>query len=39
MRAPVIWDGIVKNLALQAVYAAVFGSAAWARFSTRDVTS
>lgn len=39
MRAPVLWDGIVKNLALQAVYAAVFGSAAWARFSTRDVTS
>nr|WSX77419.1 ABC transporter permease [Streptomyces sp. NBC_00899] len=39
MRAPVIWDGIVKNLALQAVYAAVFGSAAWARFTTRDVTS
>lgn len=39
MRAPVIWDGIVKNLALQAVYAAVFGSAAWARFTTRDITS
>ena len=39
MRAPVIWDGIVKNLALQALYAAVFGSAAWARFTTRDITS
>jgi ABC-2 type transport system permease protein len=39
MRAPVIWTGIVKNLAVQAVYLAVFGSAAWARFTTRDVTS
>lgn len=39
MRAPVIWDGILKNLALQAVYAAVFGSAAWARFTTRDITA
>ncbi|WP_329175727.1 ABC transporter permease [Streptomyces sp. NBC_01477] len=39
MRAPVIWTGVVKNLALQAVYAAVFGSAAWARFTTRDITA
>lgn len=39
MRAPVIWSGILKNLALQAVYAAVFGSAAWARFTTRDITA
>jgi ABC-2 type transport system permease protein len=39
MRAPVIWTGILKNLALQAVYAAVFGSAAWARFTTRDITA
>ncbi|NUS16554.1 MAG: ABC transporter permease [Streptomyces sp.] len=39
MRAPVIWSGILKNLALQALYAAVFGSAAWARFTTRDITA
>ncbi|SHN21230.1 ABC transporter permease [Actinacidiphila paucisporea] len=39
MRAPVIWTGILKNLALQFLYAAVFGSAAWARFTTRDVTA
>jgi ABC-2 type transport system permease protein len=39
MRAPVMWSGILKNLALQAVYAAVFGSAAWARFTTRDITA
>jgi ABC-2 type transport system permease protein len=38
MREPVLWDDLVKNLELQALYAAVFGSAAWARFSTRDVT-
>ncbi|NJP47754.1 ABC transporter permease [Actinacidiphila epipremni] len=39
MRAPVIWSGVLKNLALQAVYAAAFGSAAWARFTTRDITA
>lgn len=38
MREPVLWDDVVKNLELQALYAAVFGSAAWARFTTRDVT-
>ncbi|WP_253195398.1 ABC transporter permease [Streptomyces sp. JHA26] len=39
MREPVYWDDLVKNLGLQALYAAVFGSAAWARFTTKDVTS
>ncbi|WP_030904021.1 ABC transporter permease [Streptomyces sp. NRRL F-5126] len=39
MRAPVLWDDVVKNLVSQAVYALVFGSAAWARFSTKDVTA
>jgi ABC-2 type transport system permease protein len=29
----------VKNLGLQALYAAVFGSAAWARFTTKDITA
>ncbi|KQX84091.1 MULTISPECIES: ABC transporter permease [Streptomyces] len=38
LRDPVRWDEIVGNLGLQAVYAAVFGSAAWARFTTRDIT-
>ncbi|MFC4033043.1 ABC transporter permease [Streptomyces polygonati] len=37
LRDPVPWPAITKNLALQATYAAVFGSAAWARFTTRDV--
>lgn len=39
MREPVYWDGLVKNLELQALYAAVFGSAAWARFTPKDITA
>ncbi|MXM62379.1 ABC transporter permease subunit [Streptomyces sp. HUCO-GS316] len=39
MRDPVYWDDLVKNLELQALYAAVFGSAAWARFAGKDVTT
>lgn len=38
LRDPVYWDQLQKNLGLQALYAVVFGSAAWARFTTRDVT-
>ncbi|MEV7977506.1 ABC transporter permease [Streptomyces sp. NPDC086519] len=39
IRDPVYWDDLVKNLELQALYTAVFGSAAWARFTTRDITA
>ncbi|MFC0600610.1 ABC transporter permease [Streptomyces palmae] len=39
LRDPILWDGVVKNLGLQALYVAVFGSAAWARFTTRDITA
>ncbi|MFZ4154238.1 ABC transporter permease [Streptomyces pseudogriseolus] len=39
MREPVHWDDLTKNFGLQALYAAVFGSAAWARFTTKDVTA
>ncbi|GGV18229.1 ABC transporter permease [Streptomyces filipinensis] len=39
MRDPVYWDDLVKNLGLQALYAAVFGSAAWARFTTKDISA
>ncbi|KES08035.1 ABC transporter permease [Streptomyces toyocaensis] len=39
MREPVHWDDLTKNLGLQALYAAVFGSAAWARFTSKDVTA
>ncbi|WP_372345176.1 ABC transporter permease [Streptomyces sp. KL116D] len=39
MREPVYWDDLTKNLQLQALYAAVFGSAAWARFTAKDITA
>ncbi|MEO3978504.1 ABC transporter permease [Streptomyces sp. CAU 1734] len=39
LRDPLYWDEVVKNLGLQAVYAAVFGSAAWARFTAKDISS
>jgi ABC-2 type transport system permease protein len=39
MREPVYWDDLVRNLGLQGLYAAVFGSAAWARFTTKDITA
>lgn len=39
MREPVHWDDLTRNLGLQALYAAVFGSAAWARFTTKDITA
>jgi ABC-2 type transport system permease protein len=39
MREPVYWDELAKNLGLQALYAAVFGSAAWARFTGKDITA
>ncbi|MFJ9119723.1 ABC transporter permease [Streptomyces sp. NPDC102394] len=39
MRDPVYWDDLTKNLGLQALYAAVFGSAAWARFTAKDITA
>ncbi|MEU1038251.1 ABC transporter permease [Streptomyces sp. NPDC005907] len=39
MREPVYWEDMVRNLELQALYAAVFGSAAWARFTGKDITA
>ncbi|MGP4009625.1 ABC transporter permease [Streptomyces sp. 4N124] len=39
MRDPIYWDDLVKNLGLQGLYAAVFGAAAWARFTTKDITA
>lgn len=38
LRDPVYWDDLLDNLRLQGLYAAVFGSAAWARFTGRDIT-
>ncbi|MEU2334946.1 ABC transporter permease subunit [Streptomyces sp. NPDC013172] len=39
VRDPVYWHDLIRNLELQALYVAVFGSAAWARFTTRDITA
>ena len=39
LRDPYYWDEILRNLGLQALYAAVFGSAAWARFTAKDITA
>ncbi|MHB1536133.1 MAG: ABC transporter permease [Acidimicrobiales bacterium] len=37
LRSPVRWHDMGRDLLLQAAYVAVFGSAAWARFTTRDI--
>ncbi|MDX3098615.1 ABC transporter permease subunit [Streptomyces sp. ME01-24h] len=39
VRNPVYWDETRSNVQLQALYVAVFGSAAWARLTTRDITA
>lgn len=33
------WHAIWQDLGLQALYVAIFGSAAWARFTSRDITA
>ncbi|MEU4920924.1 ABC transporter permease [Streptomyces parvus] len=37
LREPVYWDDLSKNFQLQGLYVAVFGSAAWARFTAKDI--
>lgn len=39
IRDPVYTHDLVRNLGLQALYTAVFGTAAWARFTTKDITA
>ncbi len=39
LREPVYWDQLIKNMGLQGLYVAVFGSAAWARFTAKDITA
>jgi ABC-2 type transport system permease protein len=39
MRDPMAFDDIWSGLLTQLVYIAVFGALAWARFTTKDVTS
>ncbi|MFD7579444.1 ABC transporter permease [Kitasatospora sp. NPDC059817] len=38
LRQPMYWDGVWKDLGLQAAYVAVFGAAAWSRFTSRDIS-
>ena len=37
MRTHILWHGIGRNLVLQGAYVLVFGAAAWARFTPRDI--
>ncbi|MFY0509805.1 ABC transporter permease [Streptomyces anulatus] len=39
LREPVHWDDLIKNVQLQGLYVMVFGSAAWARFTAKDITA
>ncbi|MFP5370164.1 MAG: ABC transporter permease, partial [Actinomycetes bacterium] len=38
-RDPILWRDITRGLALQGVYVGVLLAAAWANFTTKDVTS
>ena len=38
-RQPILWRDIVRGVGIQAVYVVVFLGAAWANFTTKDVTS
>jgi ABC-2 type transport system permease protein len=38
-RSPILWRDIVRGVLLQGAYVAVFLGAAWANFTTRDITS
>jgi ABC-2 type transport system permease protein len=37
LRDPIRWTAITHDIGLQLAYTAVFGAAAWARFTTKDV--
>lgn len=39
LRDPMLWGPVLGGLGVNAAYAAFFGSAAWARFTTKDITS
>jgi ABC-2 type transport system permease protein len=38
-RDPILWRDVVRGVLLQGVYVAVFLGAAWANFTTKDITS
>jgi ABC-2 type transport system permease protein len=37
LRTHIVWGGIVRNVGLTSLYVAVFGTAAWARFTSKDI--
>ncbi len=37
LRTHIQWGGVVRNIGLQGVYVLVFGAAAWARFTSKDI--
>jgi ABC-2 type transport system permease protein len=39
VRDPIAYNNIVQGLLVTGAYVVVFGSMAWARFTTRDITS
>ena len=39
LRDPIAWDNVVRGLWVNGAYAVVFWLAAWARFSSKDITS
>jgi ABC-2 type transport system permease protein len=39
LRDPISWDGLREGVLRAAAYAVVFGTAAWARFSAKNITS
>jgi ABC-2 type transport system permease protein len=38
-RQPIFWRDIQRGFAIQAVYVIIFLAAAWANFSTKDITA
>jgi ABC-2 type transport system permease protein len=39
LRDPIAWENVLRGLFVNGVYAVVFWLAAWARFSSKDITS
>ena len=38
-RFPILWHNVTRGFLIQGVYILIFLGAAWARFSTKDITS
>lgn len=39
LRAPITWSGVIDGTLTQVAYVVVFGALAWARLTTKDITS